>query len=130
MQAAAGIVDFLARELDDPSGGFRSALDADSDGAEGKYYVWRTADLKAAVPDEEARKEVVEVFDVDGRSFWEQGQNVLMRPTVQDNALWADEARQRRTRHSSSGAPAGVYSSDTAGVRSESRYPSPSPPLS
>ena len=96
MQAAEGIVDFLTRELDDPSGGFRSALDADSDGAEGTYYVWRTADLKAALPDEEARKEVFDVFDVNGRSFWEQGQNVLMRPANQDDALWADEARQRR----------------------------------
>ena len=96
MQAAEGIVEFLTRELDDPSGGFLSALDADSDGAEGTYYVWRTADLKAALPDEEARKEVIEVFDVNGRSFWEQGQNVLMRPANQDDALWADEARQRR----------------------------------
>ncbi|MGB1100402.1 MAG: thioredoxin domain-containing protein, partial [Flavobacteriales bacterium] len=96
MQAAEGIVAFLTRELDDPSGGFRSALDADSDGAEGTYYVWRMADLKAALPDEEVRKEVIEMFDVDGRSFWEQGQNVLMRPTVQDDALWADDAKQRR----------------------------------
>ena len=96
MQAAEGIVAFLTRELDDPSGGFRSALDADSDGAEGTYYVWRMADLKAALPDEEAREEVIEVFDVDGRSFWEQGQNVLMRPANQDDALWADEAKQRR----------------------------------
>ena len=96
MQAAEGIVAFLRRELDDPSGGVRSALDADSDGAEGTYYVWRMADLKAALPDEEACKEVIEVFDVDGRSFWEQGQNVLMRPTVQDDALWADDAKQRR----------------------------------
>ena len=43
--AAEGIVSFLLRELDDASGGFKSALDADSDGAEGLYYVWRKADV-------------------------------------------------------------------------------------
>ena len=92
--AAEGIVRFLLRELDDPSGGFRSALDADSDGAEGTYYVWRKADLKAALPDDGARKQVMGVFDIDGSSLWEQGQNVLMRPAARDEAFWDDPALQ------------------------------------
>ena len=56
--AAEGIVRFLERELDDPSGGFKSAMDADSDGAEGTYYVWREAELDAALPEEELRDTV------------------------------------------------------------------------
>lgn len=94
--AAQGIVSFLMRELDDPSGGFRSALDADSDGGEGMYYVWRTADLKAALPDAAVREEVEAMFDVGGRSLWEEGQNVLMRTAPRDEGFWADEAMQRR----------------------------------
>ena len=38
---------FLERELRDPEGGFYSALDADSAGVEGKYYVWTAAELDA-----------------------------------------------------------------------------------
>ena len=84
----------MQRELDDPSGGFRSALDADSDGAEGTYYVWRTSDLEAALPEEAMRQEIMRLFDIDGASFWEQGQNVLMRPAPLDEALWKDQDLQ------------------------------------
>ncbi len=38
---------FAERELMSPEGGFYSALDADSEGVEGKYYVWTAAELDA-----------------------------------------------------------------------------------
>ena len=43
--AAEGIADFLLGELRTAEGGFASALDADSEGAEGTYYVWTPAQL-------------------------------------------------------------------------------------
>jgi uncharacterized protein YyaL (SSP411 family) len=42
-------LDFVARELRGEEGGFLSALDADSEGVEGKFYVWTLAELRAVL---------------------------------------------------------------------------------
>jgi uncharacterized protein YyaL (SSP411 family) len=39
-------LEFVARDLRGPEGGFLSALDADSEGVEGKFYVWTLAELR------------------------------------------------------------------------------------
>ncbi|VTS06158.1 DUF255 domain-containing protein [Tuwongella immobilis] len=43
---------FIEREMTDPTGGFYSALDADSDGKEGAFYVWTRDELKSAFPND------------------------------------------------------------------------------
>lgn len=43
---------FAERELMSPEGGFYSALDADSEGVEGKYYVWTATELDALLGDD------------------------------------------------------------------------------
>ncbi len=45
-QVAAGIIDFVLRELTDTQGGFYSALDAETDGVEGEHYAWSQEELK------------------------------------------------------------------------------------
>jgi uncharacterized protein len=44
-------LDWMLREMQGPEGGFYSALDADSEGVEGRYYVWRVAELNEALGD-------------------------------------------------------------------------------
>ena len=50
-----GIVDYVRRDLTTPSGGVCSAEDADSEGIEGRFYVWSPAQIAAAWPQETSR---------------------------------------------------------------------------
>ena len=45
--------DFMVRELRTPEGGLSASLDADSDGAEGVYYVWTPAELREVLGEED-----------------------------------------------------------------------------
>jgi hypothetical protein len=44
-------IDFIAREMTSPDGAFYSALDADSEGEEGRFYVWTAKELAAVLTD-------------------------------------------------------------------------------
>lgn len=48
-------LDYLVRDMHAPGGGFYSAQDADSEGVEGKYYVWTAEEVAAILPPDEAR---------------------------------------------------------------------------
>ncbi len=51
-QITQEILDYVLREMTDASGGFYSTQDADSEGEEGKFFVWTVAELEAVLGDE------------------------------------------------------------------------------
>jgi uncharacterized protein len=52
-RTAEETLDWVLREMTGPEGGFYSALDADSEGVEGKFYVWGMDELRAVLGDDE-----------------------------------------------------------------------------
>jgi uncharacterized protein YyaL (SSP411 family) len=85
-------IDFVLRELTAPDGGFYSALDADSEGEEGRFYVWTAKDLDAALAEGEARKLFKTVYDADGAPNFEDKYHILLlkRPL-------SEVAKERKT---------------------------------
>lgn len=71
-------ISFVFRELTSPHGIFYSALDADSEGREGSFYVWTKDQLKDILP--EYSDLLSDYWGVDGAGLWEKGQNILIRP--------------------------------------------------
>src|SRR5207249_9894843 len=66
-------LDWALREMRGPEGGFYSALDADSEGEEGKFYVWTADELRDALGEDAgpviADRGVVRGPDLQGRSI-------------------------------------------------------------
>jgi len=75
---AAGTLDFILRELRAPEGGFYAAWDADSEGVEGKYYVWSREEVAAAVGPELTDLATAALGVTPAGNF--EGANVLTRP--------------------------------------------------
>ena len=70
-------LDWALREMQSPEGGFYNALDADSEGVEGKFYVWPLEELRAALGDEALAEEAIAYFGASERGNFEHGLNVL-----------------------------------------------------
>jgi hypothetical protein len=68
---------FIERELTSSNGGFYSALDADSEGVEGKYYVWTKEELEAILKDDFPL--FADYYNVNERGFWEDENYILLR---------------------------------------------------
>ncbi|MBI3510560.1 MAG: thioredoxin domain-containing protein [Bacteroidetes bacterium] len=72
-------LEFISRELTAENGAFYSALDADSEGEEGKYYVWTKEELHQTIGQSLPNAIFDDYFSVDEYGRWENGKNILLR---------------------------------------------------
>jgi hypothetical protein len=70
-----GILDYVVREMTDPRGGFYSTQDADSEGVEGKFFVWSLAEVKKLLGDRDALLFASYYNITEGGNF--EGENIL-----------------------------------------------------
>jgi uncharacterized protein YyaL (SSP411 family) len=100
-------IGYVLRDLRHPNGGFYSAEDADSEGVEGKFYVWMPEEIRAALDDPNLADAATEWYGVtDDGNF--EGSNILNRiahrgdllrpPKVEAARARLFEAREARVR--------------------------------
>jgi uncharacterized protein len=96
-QRARETVTWLKREMTTPEGAFAASLDADSEGEEGKFYVWSYDELLAALGSDDGEY-FTRHYDVTPHGNFEH-QNILNRLTEREHSD-ADDARLAQLRHS------------------------------
>jgi len=70
------IFTYLLRDMTDKEGGFYSAEDADSEGHEGKFYVWNPDEIKTILGDKDGSV-FCQLYGVTDHGNFEQGQSIL-----------------------------------------------------
>jgi uncharacterized protein YyaL (SSP411 family) len=74
-RVAEGILDYVVREMTDSSGGFYSTQDADSEGVEGKFFVWSKREIEEFLDDRESALFCAYYNVTEGGNF--EGENIL-----------------------------------------------------
>ena len=80
-------LDFVLREMMHPEGGFFSSLDADSEGEEGKYYLWTPEEIGSAISDTSEAELVLAAYNISDQGNF-NGKNILRH--AQSDAELAD----------------------------------------
>ncbi|MBK9936214.1 MAG: thioredoxin domain-containing protein [Cytophagaceae bacterium] len=81
--ALSSTVAWLEHEMSSAVGGFFAALDADSEGEEGKYYVWEEKEIKEALA--EKSDYFIQTYKVTAQGNWEENKNILHLENYPEN---------------------------------------------
>ncbi len=73
------ILDYIIREMTAPQGGYYSATDADSEGVEGKFFVWTPEQIREVVPSEQDAVRFCAYYDITANGNWDH-QNIPRTP--------------------------------------------------
>ncbi|WP_372772926.1 thioredoxin domain-containing protein [Mangrovibacterium sp.] len=76
-QVVSETTGWLTREMLSPDHGFYSSLDADSEGVEGKFYVWKKEELQQIIGTD--FNLFSDYFNVNEKGYWEDGNYILLR---------------------------------------------------
>jgi len=68
---ASEILDYTIREMTSSEGGFYSATDADSEGVEGKFFVWDPEQIETIISSREDAKRFCAYYDITSEGNWE-----------------------------------------------------------
>jgi len=77
--AALSTAQWVIQEMQQPGGGYASTLDADSEGEEGKYYVWSETDLRAVLTQDEYAR-IESTFGLFGEPNFEGSWHLNLKP--------------------------------------------------
>lgn len=80
---------WLQREMLDNEGAFFAAQDADSEGVEGKFYIWSKAELNLILG--EKSDQFCKDYQISENGNWEHGQNILWKSSPFLNSKYAEE---------------------------------------
>ena len=96
------ILDYVVREMLDPAGGFYSTQDADSEGEEGKFFVWTPDEIREVLGDEAdafmAAYGVTRHGNFEGKNILEFVGDAEQRPALAEAGRKLFEAREERNR--------------------------------
>ena len=94
-ETAEGILDYILHEMTDPAGGFYSTQDADSEGHEGKFFVWDLDEIKSVLGEADSSSFVSYYNVTPGGNF--EGKNILNITTGTEKP--SEESRRKLFEH-------------------------------
>ena len=88
LEVISQIFEWLNDEMIDPEGGFYSSMDADSEGVEGNYYVWKRSEIEDILGKEDADI-FAQYFDITEEGNWEGNSipRIIMKKSSLSNFL-------------------------------------------
>ncbi|HYV05595.1 MAG TPA: thioredoxin domain-containing protein [Blastocatellia bacterium] len=115
-RVAEEILEYIVRDMTDRTGAFYSSEDADSEGEEGKFYVWKRQEVMSILGEEDGAL-FCEFFNVTERGNFEHGNSILNTPHPLEEFAEKKGAKVEELRRSLNAGKARLFNIREARVR-------------